>query len=102
MKKRLNKKRLVLLLTCLLFVGLVGGYFGGRYLLHRRVEAWRVQGIAASKAGEHARASDLLIRYLQRRSGGPDYIEALNYYIGSREKAELANGQHLGETIAAI
>src|SRR5439155_10760843 len=78
---------------------LVGGYFGGRYLLKRRVLAWREKGIAAAKAGDNAKAADLLVRYLQRRAGDE---EALSYYIRAREAAELPNGQHLAETIAAL
>src|SRR5947207_2451236 len=98
--KKSRKKTWILLLAALLAFTLIGGYFGGKYVLRVRVQRWREQGIAASKAGDHARAADLLVRYLQRR--GAYDAEALDYYIRSREAAEMPNGQHLAETVAAI
>jgi tetratricopeptide (TPR) repeat protein len=102
----MKRKKLIIgsVLLMLLVVGL-----GITYLVRKhRVEVWRREGIAASINGEHARASDLLIRYLQRhRPTGSvqdekDYTDALTHYITSRELAELPNGQHFAETTAAL
>ena len=46
-----------------------------------------------------AKAADLLFRYLSRQ---PQDVDALVYYARSREQAEEANGQHIGQTIAAL
>src|SRR5206468_11643145 len=75
-KKLMKRKGLVLLVALVLAVGLgFGGYYGSRYLLKRRIAAWRKDGIAASIAGDHRRASDLLLQYLRRR---PFDVEALD------------------------
>src|SRR4051812_10117272 len=74
-------------------------YFGGRYIINRRAQGWRTDGIAASKAGDHERAATLLARYIRR---DPSDAEALTAYVTSREQAELPNGQHLGDTLAAL
>src|SRR5829696_5303616 len=97
--KKSRKKKWILIVSVSPAMTLVGGYFVGKFILRQRVQGWRDRGIAASKAGEHAKATELLVRYLQRR---PDDVQALDNYIRSRELAELANGQHLAETIAAI
>src|SRR5205807_2325385 len=60
---------------------------------------WKVDGIAAAKAGDHERAAELLGRYSDRH---PSDIEALQAFIASRELAELPNGQHLAETANAL
>jgi predicted Zn-dependent protease len=95
-----RKKTLILLL--ILFVVLGGGaatYVGAKLVMRRRVAGWKKEGIAASVAGDNARASDLLLRYLQRR---PWDVDALSHYIKSREAVELPNGQHIAETIGAL
>src|SRR3954469_2437842 len=97
--KKSNKKKWLLVLVALVIVGLPVSYLGGREVLKMRIRGWREQGIAASKAEQHAAAADLLVRYLQRR---PEDVEALSYYIKSREAAELPNGQHLAATIDAL
>jgi predicted Zn-dependent protease len=101
-------KRKKLIIGSLLLVVLVVG-LGITYLVRKhRVEVWRREGVAASINGEHARASDLLVRYLQRhRPTGTErdeaeYLDALRHYITSRELAELPNGQHFAETTAAL
>jgi tetratricopeptide (TPR) repeat protein len=99
MKHKSKKKTILLVLAVMVVVGLPVSYYGAREVLKYRIKGWRADGIAASKAGDHPRASELLVRYLQRR---PEDIEALSYYIKSREKAELPNGQHLAETIGAL
>src|SRR5947209_708964 len=99
-KIKLRKRTWVVLVAAMLVVGLAGAYVGARILLERRVARWGEQGIAASKAGDHALAVDLLVRYLQRHPDDPQ--KAMDYYITSREAAELPNGQHLAETVAAI
>lgn len=95
-----KKKTLILLLTLVVLLG--GGaatYVGAKLVMRRRVAEWKQEGIAAAKARNHERASDLLLRYLQRRAWD---TEALGYYIKSRESVELPNGQHLAETIGAL
>jgi tetratricopeptide (TPR) repeat protein len=67
--------------------------------LKRRALTWRRDGIAASIAGDHERAAFFLKGYLTRF---PWDTEALKYYVSSRELAELPNGQHFAETIAAL
>src|SRR5688572_27165057 len=92
-------KRALVVLVVLCAVGLPAGYFGGRAMLGRRFHGWRVEGVKASEAGDHARAADFLGRYLRRR---PHDTEALRLFIKSRERAELPGGQHLAETVAAL
>src|SRR5215470_9956392 len=94
-----RKGLLVFLAAVVLAAAGTGAYYGSRYLLIRRIAGWRKDGIAASIAGDHERAADLLVLYLRRRPGD---VTALDYYIASREKAELPNGQHLAETIGAL
>jgi predicted Zn-dependent protease len=94
-----RKKKIVLVLALIVVAGLPVAYFGGREILKYRIKGWRADGIVASQAGDHPRAAELLVRYLQRR---PEDVEALSHYINSREKAELPNGQHLAETIGAL
>jgi predicted Zn-dependent protease len=96
----MKRKRIwIIILLGLLLVGGAGAYVGGRYVMKRRLQSWRDQGIAASIAGDHEKAATLLGRYVQRYSGD---TRALRYYITSREQAELPNGQHLTDTLAAL
>jgi len=97
----MKRKKTVILVSSLLALVLAAGsaYVGYRLLLKRRVLTWREQGIAAARAGDHEKAAGLLLRYVQRY---PRDVEALGYYAKSRELAELPNGQHIAETIAAL
>lgn len=71
----------------------------GELAIHVRAANRKRDGIAASIAGDHEKAADLLGRYLQRF---PNDKDALDYYVKSRELAELPNGQHLAMTMAAL
>lgn len=97
-----NKKKLILVLLGVFVCGIVGAYFGAREFRRHQIDGWGIEGIAASKAGDHEKAADLLSRYLRRRPDSELTPEALSHYIVSREKAEMPNGQHLAETIAAL
>ena len=99
MKRSSKKKKILIVLALLMIAGLPVSYYAAREVLKYRIKGWRADGIAASQAGANEKASELLVRYLQRR---PEDIEALSHYITSREKAELPNGQHLAETIGAL
>jgi hypothetical protein len=57
-KKKSNKKKWLLVLVALVIVGLPLSYLGGREVLKMRIRGWREQGIAASKAEQHAAAAD--------------------------------------------
>jgi len=94
-----RKKKLLLWALAILIVGGVASYFGAKAILNQRIEHWGNEGIAASAAGDHEPAADLLARYLRRR---PDRIDALSAYVKSRELAVLPNGQHLAETIVGL
>jgi tetratricopeptide (TPR) repeat protein len=92
-------KRVALALAAAAVLAVPLTYYGGRYALNRRFLGWRDQGLAAASAGDHARAADLLGRYLKRR---PDEMDTWSLYVKSREQAELPNGQHLVEAIGAL
>ena len=101
--KKTKFKKLLLTLTVLVVLGAGGAYFGAKQLLKRRAMVWRRDGIAASIAGQHERAAFYLGGYLRRfPENTPATTEALKYYVVSRELAELPNGQHYAETIAAL
>src|SRR5690242_7955898 len=97
----MKRKRIRFLMRWALVLVLAAGsaYGGYRYLLRRRVLAWREQGIAASRHGDHELAADLLVRYLQHH---PRDVEALHCYVTSRELAELPNGRHVAEAIVGL
>src|SRR4051812_44963311 len=99
MKPKSRKRKFILSLVAAVLVGSAAALVGARYVMQHRIEGWRKDGIAASQAGDHERAADLLGRFLQRRPGD---IEALSFYIKSRELAELPNGQHLTDTVTAL
>ena len=80
-------------------LAIVATYFGARLIVSARVNSWRAQGMAAAQAGNHEKASEMLVRYLQRR---PRDLEALIAYVRSRELAELTDNQHFAETIGAL
>lgn len=94
-----RKTKSWLLVVGVLLVGLTLTYFGGRYILIRRIAVWRADGMSAAAANDNPRAATLLEKYLRRR---PDDIQALAAYAHSRELAEEPNGQHLTETIVAL
>jgi len=101
--KEKKKKTIFIVLLLVVAIGGAGAYVGGKFMLRHRIARWREEGIAASVAGDHEKAASLLAGYLQRGPAGTDkYIEALRYYIISREQAELPNGQHFAETLAAL
>src|SRR5947209_4815867 len=109
MKKQKNRKKILLWGVGIFIVGLVALYFAGNAVIAYRAEHRRADGIAASKAGDHPKAAELLGRYLHRyprdRYPGdrsPSGLDALSYYVVSREKAELPNGQHFADTINAL
>lgn len=99
-----RKKRSIwfwLLMTCIVLaiVGLPTGYFGLRYYIKQRIIGWRADGMAAAEAGNNEKAAQFLALYIQRRPGD---LQALETYIKVREKVEMANGQHIAETVAAL
>src|SRR5690349_1807359 len=98
-RKMRRWKRNALVLAALAVLAVPVTYYGGRYVLNRRFLGWRDQGLAAAAAGDHARAADLLGRYLRRR---PDEVETWSLFVKSREQAELPNGQHLSDAIGAL
>src|SRR3954454_8922218 len=98
-KTKSKKKPLLIGAAVLIVLALPLGYVGAKYVLNGRIVAWRAEGFAAARAGDHQRAADALVRYLQRR---PDDTDALAAYITSREAAELPNGQHYAEAIGAL
>jgi predicted Zn-dependent protease len=95
-----KKKKLILWVLAAFLVGGAGLVGVGELLIQHRAAVRKRDGIAASIAGDHEKAADLLGRYLQRNPSDAD--EVLPYYIKSRELAELPNGQHLGMTMAAL
>lgn len=89
-----RKKKLIIWVLSVLLVGGAGLVLAGKLVIDHRAANRKHDGIAASIAGDHERASQLLARYLQRH---PHDDEALAYYVKSSEQAE-----HLGETLAAL
>jgi tetratricopeptide (TPR) repeat protein len=96
---KLKRKSLLIALAVVVVLGCGGAYLGARYVLIRRMHSWRQQGIAASIAGDNVQAVNLLVRYLNRQ---PQDVEALSYYVKSRELVPLSNGQHLAQTISGL
>ncbi len=94
-----RKKKLILWALVVLLVGAGGLVVVGELVIRHRAEVRKRDGIIASVAGDDETAAELLGRYLQCR---PNDVEALPYYIKSRERAELPNGQHLVDTMAAL
>jgi predicted Zn-dependent protease len=94
-----RRKIIAIALLLVLVVGATGSYFVARNILIRRTMSWRRDGIAASIAGDHEKAVTLLARYLNRR---PQDIEALSYYVNSRELVPLPNGQNLAQTVDCL
>lgn len=94
-----RKKKIIVWTLVVLLVGGLGLVGVGEWVIQRRSANRKRDGIAASIAGNHELAAELLGRFLQRN---PHDVEALTYYVKSRELAELPNGQHLGMTMAAL
>lgn len=94
-----RRKIIAIIAIVVLLAGSASAYFVARRILVRRTMSWRQEGIAASIAGDNEKAVTLLARYLNRR---PQDIEALSYYVNSRELVPLPNGQHLAQTVDGL
>ncbi|HUB26939.1 MAG TPA: tetratricopeptide repeat protein, partial [Tepidisphaeraceae bacterium] len=98
MKRRTNAQWIVYALAAFL-IGGICLYAGAKYVLKRHVQSWKRDGIAASIAGDNEKAVELLGQFLRYQPGDMD---ALVYYVKSRELVPMAHSQHLAETVRAL
>lgn len=90
----------LVIVLCTAGAGVGGSSLAVELLSRARVNGWERDGVAAAQAGQFDKAADLLARYVQRRPEAQP--ETLEWYIRSRERAELPDGRHIRDTITAL
>src|SRR5436305_1255233 len=78
-----SRKWLVIGIIAVVALAIPLVYGAAKYRNKLRDNVWKADGIAASRAGDHDRAADLLGRYVNRH---PRDVEAIKVYITSREQ----------------